>query len=174
MLKELFMLKPFFEDPAKTYSAREVARITGISHITVGKRLNQYSFIKRSDYGPYLGFKAVKNDEFIHLRQMYNLQKLRESGIIEKISDFYDVPTIVLFGSYATATNNADSDVDLAIISTHKREMDTKEIDGLLNRKVHLLVYTQKDVTKMKKENPELLNSICNGIVLQGELEVFI
>ncbi len=34
-------------------------------------------------------------------------------------------------------------------------------------------IKSEKELTVMKKDNPYLLNSICNGIVLQGELEVF-
>ena len=172
MLKELQLLKPFFNDPNRSYSAREISKNCEISHVTIGKYLKEYSFIKRASYGPYLGFKAEQNEEFLQLKLFYNLETIRESKIIQQISKFYDYPTIVLFGSFATATNTAKSDIDLFIISTHKKEMNLN--DKIFNHDLHLLIYTKKDVDKMKKDNPNLLNSICNGIVLQGELEVFI
>lgn len=37
---------------------------------------------------------------------------------IEKISQFYKIEAIILFGSYAKGTENEDSDIDIAIISS--------------------------------------------------------
>ncbi|MGM5483222.1 MAG: nucleotidyltransferase domain-containing protein [Nanobdellota archaeon] len=174
MLTEITALSPFFQDPYKVYSAREIARETGINHITVSKRLGEFAFIKRERNGPYMGFKAKVTTEFVRLRWFYNMDKLFSSGFIEGIKTFYDLPTIILFGSYATATNTKQSDIDVAVISTHKKQMNLSEYEKCLGHKIQLFLYTKKDIEKMKVDNPELLNSICNGIVLNGELEVFI
>ena len=37
---------------------------------------------------------------------------------IEEISKYYKIDAIILFGSYAKGTNNEDSDIDIAIISS--------------------------------------------------------
>ena len=37
---------------------------------------------------------------------------------IEKISQYYKIEVIILFGSYAKGTENEDSDIDIAIISS--------------------------------------------------------
>ena len=37
---------------------------------------------------------------------------------IEKISQYYKIEAIILFGSYAKGTKNEDSDIDIAIISS--------------------------------------------------------
>lgn len=37
---------------------------------------------------------------------------------IDKISQYYKIETIILFGSYAKGTENEDSDIDIAIISS--------------------------------------------------------
>ncbi len=37
---------------------------------------------------------------------------------IEKISKYYRIESIILFGSYAKGTENDDSDIDIAIISS--------------------------------------------------------
>ena len=37
---------------------------------------------------------------------------------IEKISQYYKIEAIILFGSYAKGTNAEDSDIDIAIISS--------------------------------------------------------
>jgi predicted nucleotidyltransferase len=173
MLKELTILSLFFEDPNIVYSARELAQKAGISHITMSKVLKNYSFIKREKNGPYLGFKAEITEDFVRLRKIYNLQKLEESGILKELSKFYDIPVIILFGSYANAQNVPKSDIDIVVISTHKKIFDTKKFEKKLKHKIQLFIFTQKEIESMKQDNPSLLNSICNGIVLQGELEVF-
>lgn len=43
---------------------------------------------------------------------MYSINKF-----IEEIKKHYNITTIILFGSYAKGTENADSDIDIAIIS---------------------------------------------------------
>ncbi|MFW6014771.1 MAG: nucleotidyltransferase domain-containing protein [Candidatus Nanoarchaeia archaeon] len=174
MLKELTMLSPFFEDPYTVYSAREVARLTNNNHITISNKLKSLPYIKRAKNGPYTGFKAVITEEFLRLRWYYNLEKLKESGLIKALRSFYDEPAIILFGSYSTATNTKDSDIDIAVISTHKKQFKPEKFEAYLNHQLQLFLYTKKDIKNLKTENPELLNSICNGIVLNGELEVFI
>lgn len=37
---------------------------------------------------------------------------------IEKISQYYKIEAIILFGSYAKGTENEDSDIDIAVISS--------------------------------------------------------
>lgn len=37
---------------------------------------------------------------------------------IEKISKYYKIEAIILFGSYAKGTENKDSDIDIAVISS--------------------------------------------------------
>lgn len=37
---------------------------------------------------------------------------------IEKISQYYKIESIILFGSYAKGTENEDSDIDIAVISS--------------------------------------------------------
>ena len=37
---------------------------------------------------------------------------------IEKVSKYYKIEAIILFGSYAKGTDNEDSDIDIAIISS--------------------------------------------------------
>lgn len=50
---------------------------------------------------------------FISKEIMDSIQKY-----IEKISKYYKIEAIILFGSYAKGTENKDSDIDIAIISS--------------------------------------------------------
>jgi len=37
---------------------------------------------------------------------------------IKKISEYYKIDAVILFGSYAKGTNNTDSDIDIAVVSS--------------------------------------------------------
>ncbi len=61
---------------------------------------------------------------------------------IEKISKYYKIEAIILFGSYAKGTENENSDIDIAVISS-----DFKDIidDG-----ANLIGYTWKIDTRIE------------------------
>ena len=52
---------------------------------------------------------------------------------IEKISKYYKIDAIILFGSYAKGTENEDSDIDIAIISSDFKDVidDGAKLIGL-------------------------------------------
>jgi len=52
---------------------------------------------------------------------------------IEKISEHYKIEAIILFGSYAKGTENEDSDIDIAIISSDFKDIidDGAKLIGL-------------------------------------------
>ena len=51
--------------------------------------------------------------KFIEKSIMESIQKY-----IEKISQYYKIEAIILFGSYAKGTENEESDIDIAIVSS--------------------------------------------------------
>lgn len=63
-------------------------------------------------YNKYWGGKKMVK-RTIDSRIMESIKKY-----IEKISQYYKVEAIILFGSYAKGTENEDSDIDIAIISS--------------------------------------------------------
>ena len=52
---------------------------------------------------------------------------------IQKISKYYNIEVIILFGSYAKGTQNEDSDIDIAIISSDFDDIfdDMAELIGM-------------------------------------------
>ena len=173
MLKELTTLELFFQDPIKVYSAREIARASKISHITVAKKLKTYNFVERAKYGPYEGFKANITPEFTQLRFVRNYFKLHESGLVNYLLKAYNYPTILLFGSYATATQTPKSDIDILIIADKIDEVPLSEFEKKLGHNIQLFIHKKSEMEKLKKDSPQLVNSWCNGLILYGELEVF-
>ena len=52
---------------------------------------------------------------------------------VEKVSEYYNIEAIILFGSYAKGTENDDSDIDVAIVSSDFKDLieDGAKLIGL-------------------------------------------
>lgn len=175
MERKITTLSLFFENPTKRYSIRELSRILKINHTTVRQYLNkcvQEGFLSRKKGGVYTFYQFVLNKKALNLKGYYNLEKIRKSKIIEDLEKDYDFPVIVLFGSYASAMDDPTSDIDLCLISNIEKEFLTEKYEKKLKRKVSIHMFNTTSWEKAKKSNPHLINNICNGIVLSGELEV--
>ena len=175
MERKITILKPFFEDPNRKFSIRELSRILKINHTTVRQYLNKLveeGFLSLKKEGLYSFYRLVLDKKTLNLKLYYNLEKIRESNIIWDLEKNYDLPVIVLFGGYAFAIDDMTSDIDLCLISNIEKDFSTEKYEKKLNRKVSIHKFNKQSWEKAKKSNPNLINNICNGIVLSGELEV--
>lgn len=175
MERKLTILRPFFEDPNRKYSIRELSRILKINHTTVRQHLNKLvkeGFLSTNQQGLYSFYQLVLNKKTLNLKLYYNLEKIRESNLVEDLEKAYDFPVIIMFGSYASAMDNATSDIDICLISNIEKEFSTEKYKKKLNRKISIHKFKKDSWEKSKKTNPNLINNICNGMVLSGELEV--
>ncbi len=172
---ELRILSPFFEDPEKEFQIREIARITKINHTTIREYLNQFlkfGYLKLKKEGIYPSYSSNFSKQYLNLKLFYNLEKLRKSRLIENLEKEFSYPVIILFGSYSKSRDFLSSDIDLCVVSETNKEISLEKDEKFLNRKIQLHFLNKKTINLMKQKNPELLNSILNGIVLSGELEV--
>lgn len=170
MLEIFEILKIFFEEPSREFNVREVARILKVSPATASKELKELAkknFLKERKERIFILYKAnLESDEYRDLKLYYNVRKLRESGLIDALNRFYLKPTIVLFGSAAHGLDTETSDFDLLIISERIDRFDTKKFEEKINRKLHLLVV--RNIKELKSDY--LINSVLNGIVIQGSI----
>ena len=86
--------------------------------------------------------------------------------------EWKDFEMIILFGSYARSIETKQSDIDLMIVTTHKKKMEG-EISHL-KRKYNLpfspVFVSSWDFLNIKKKNPELWGELKNnGKVFGGE-----
>ena len=175
MENKLTIFKPFFEEPNKRFSIRELSRNLKINHTTVRQYLNRMmreKYLSLKNEGVYSFYSLVISKKTLNLKLYYNLEKIRESRIIEDLEKEFDLPVIVLFGSYASAADDQDSDLDVCLISNINKEFFPEKYERKLNRKISIHHFNKSSWEKAKKLNPGLVNNICNGIVLSGELEV--
>ena len=171
---KLTTLKQFFEEPTRKFSIRELSRILKINHTTVRQYLNKLvkeGFLSVKKEGVYSFYHLVLTKKTLNLKLYYNLEKIRESNIIQDLEKAFNLPVIILFGSYASAMDDKTSDIDICLISNIEKGFSTEEYEKKLNRKISLHKFSKKGWEKTKKNNPNLINNICGGIVLSGELE---
>jgi len=175
MERKLTILGPFFENPNKKFSIRELSRILKINHTTVRQHLNKFvkeGFLSVKKEGLYSFYQLVLSKKTANLKLYHNLDKIRQSGLVEDLEKIYDLPVIILFGSYASALDDITSDIDICLISNAEKEFDAEKYQKRLNRKISMHKFNKKSWEKAKKANPNLINNICNGIMLSGQLEV--
>lgn len=173
--KKLSILKPFFENPEKGFQIREISRTIKINPTTIRQYLNklvkeEYLLIKKE--GIYPAYYSNTSKKYLNLKLFYNLENIRNSDLIEFLEKEFDYPIIILFGSYSKAQDYLNSDIDLCIISDIEKEINLKEYEKRLDKKIQIHLIKRSMIKAMKLKNPHLLNSICNGLVLSGELEI--
>ena len=175
MERKIAILKSFFENPSKKYSIRELSRVLGINHTTVRQYLDKLAkegFLSSKKEGLYSFYRLIIGKKTLNLKLYYNLEKIRKSKLVEDLEKSYDFPVIVLFGSYAFAMDDLTSDIDICLISNIEKDFSVDRYRRRLNRKVSIHKFSRTLWEKSKKSNPNLINNICNGIVLSGEFEV--
>ena len=171
---KITILKSFFEEPNRKFSIRQLSRILKINHTTIRQHLNKLvkeGFLSLKKEEIYSFYQLVLSKKTLNLKLYYNLEKIRISNLVEYLEKEYDLPTIILFGSYASAMDDITSDVDIFIISNINKEFVAQKYEKTLGRKVSIHKFTKISWEKAKKTNPNLINNICNGLVLSGELE---
>ncbi|MBS3054780.1 MAG: nucleotidyltransferase domain-containing protein [Candidatus Aenigmarchaeota archaeon] len=108
-----------------------------------------------------------ENPKVFFLKRIENLRAVYESGLPECLSETFPGCAIILFGSYSFGEDAADSDIDIAIVGTAKKEVAVEKFRKLLERRISLNFYPDfRGINKSLKEN------ILNGIVLNGSIRL--
>lgn len=175
METKLTILQPFFEQPSRRFSLRELSRLLKINHTTVRQyltRLVKEGFLTVKKEGVYSFYLLQVSRKTLNLKLYYNLEKIRTSHLVEDLEKAYDLPVIIVFGSYAKAMDDKTSDIDICLITNIDKEFPTETYYKELQRAVSIHKFSKKSWEKTKQANPNLINNICNGITLSGQLEV--
>lgn len=86
---------------------------------------------------------------------------------IEKVSEYYKIEAIILFGSYAKGTENESSDIDIAVISSDFDDIieDEAKLIGLtwkIDTRIEPHPITSEDYKKIS--NPFVKEVVDTGI----------
>ncbi len=169
--KLIKLLKLFLEEPTREFNVREVARLLRISPATASKELKllvKEGLLKERRERMLKLYRAnLESDFYRDIKVFYNIRKIKDSGLIEELNNFYLKPTIILFGSCADGMDTETSDIDLLIISEKTEEFpNIKKFERKLKRRIQLFVI--KEIKDLKNEH--FINNILNGIVIQGRV----
>ena len=169
MLNIINSLKPFFEDCYRRINVREYSRLRKISPPTASKilfELNKEGLLLIEKDRNYIFYYANKNNKiFVNLSRIY--WNLRLDNLVHFLNKNLTNPAIILFGSLSKAETKNDSDIDICIIG-HKKELNIKNFEDNLKRKIQLFFFNSVDDIK----NKELANNIINGYILEGRLKL--
>jgi len=169
MLKIINELGVFFEDCYKEFSVREYSRIMKISPPTASKILKNYEkegfLVKREDRG-YLFFKTNKENSLIRdFSRIYWKIKFEKSDLIEFFEKELINTVVILFGSLSNTEATLDSDIDIAIFSVTKKQLNLEKYEKIFKREIQIFRFDKLSSVK----NKELLNNILNGYKLTGD-----
>jgi predicted nucleotidyltransferase len=169
MLNIINNLKPFIEDCYRRINVREYSRIMKVSPPTASKILLDFhksKLLEEEKDRNYIFYYTNKNNKlFIDLSRIYWKIKLEE--LTNFLNKNLTSPTIILFGSLSKGETKNDSDIDICIIG-HKKELNLKEFEKNLGRKIQLFFFISIEDIK----NKELRNNIINGYILEGRLKL--
>src|SRR3989344_7375068 len=105
MFKKINTLQIFFEEPEREFHLREIARILRKNPVTIKRMLEGFVkkniLILKKERKFHLYSSNAENIEYKEAKKQYNLNKLSNSGLIDFLKHELNLPTIIVFGSFA-------------------------------------------------------------------------
>ena len=157
------VLEVFYEHPNKSFTVREIAKLTGVPRATVHKELIN---LKRNRLLSKEN-KAESNLAFRTKKINYFIEKIANSGLIGELIDKLNPSCIILFGSIRKGDSVKESDIDLFIESSIKKHISLVKFEKKLKHKIQLFI--ESNISEL---NDELFNNVVNGIKLFGSFKI--
>ncbi len=164
----LKVLEFFFDNSMKEFHEREVVRKAKVSKGSANKILRHLAslgLLLREKKGRMVFYRLNREEPFVkHLKILYNLWTLRKFVNENKER----TKRIILFGSCAEGTDVRESDIDVFILTTEKRQVkeSVSRFNQRSKRKISPIILDVDEFIKMKREDRPLYERIDRGIVL--------
>jgi len=173
MLNEIFystsvqkVLYFLLAHPDKRFYDREVSRLTKVGRAATNyslRTLLDTGLVEREKRGRMYFYYVTLDDLIIRqLKITQNLIYIRP--LVVKIKDIS--LKIVLYGSSATGTNHAESDIDLFVLSREPKRIKDLIYKSPFKEKLQYVVSNPQDFIRLRKENPVFHKEVSSGIVL--------
>lgn len=171
------IMEVLFTYPEKEFSLSDLAKEAEVAKPNMNTILNELEkieFITIVKLSKIWRIKAnLNNFNFQKAKIIHNLNFIYNSGLVEFLEEYFKNPkAIILFGSFRTGEDLSTSDIDIAIEVDEIKEYTTKslrelsEFEKAIQRNIQIHLFNRKNI------NLHVFNSIANGIVLLGFLEV--
>ena len=162
----------YFLNHSGEIHVKKLARILKISPYTASYYLKLYQkmgIFKKRKKGNLILYSLADNCVTRHLKIFYILDIIYP--FIKKFSAKNNVISVILYGSHASGTYDAKSDIDLIIISQRK-DLDLSEIKKIerkTGKEVKIHVFTLGEWRRLKRKNDEFVKSVIfNHILVHG------
>lgn len=157
----------FFDNPSREFHLRELSRLLNLSMPTIVSTTNILAkeglIIKSKSKFITRVTGNRENINFIRRKRLYNLEKVYSSDVIDYVSNIYNHPkNIILFGSFSRGDDTEKSDIDIAITTNKKLNLDLSKYEKALKRGINI------HETDIKKISEEFKANLANGIILEG------
>jgi predicted nucleotidyltransferase len=160
----------FVDEPLKIHYVKEISRKINLAPTSVKKHLTgleNHRIVLRKKGERFEGYAANRDEsEFLFYKKMFNIIKIKESGLLDNLVSSLYPNAIVLYGSYSRGEDVEGSDIDLMIISKSKKNIPVEKYEKVLRRKVHIIL--EENLNKL---NANLKLEVINGIILYGYLK---
>jgi len=152
------ILKEYYENPGKRFTVREIAKAAKIPKSTAQKYLVRLRKRKLIDDN-----RAASSKLFKIKKINFHVERLFESGVIEKLEKELNPNCIILFGSIRKGDSDKESDIDIFAESYVKKKLNLERYEKTLGHAIQLFV--EDDIRKL---SDNLRQNVINGIKLQG------
>jgi predicted nucleotidyltransferase len=173
MLKDILIktaeqqvLSLFVTNPEKPNYTREISKTAKISLGAASnalKQLEQCGILVHEMLGRTKLYKLTESNPFIRTIKILNILLVLES-LIAKLMPISR--RIIIYGSYASGTFAAESDLDMFLVSEKKEEI-LNALDHF-KRKIPIdirpLIKSQTEWMELEKSSPEFFEELTHGI----------
>ena len=163
----------FLENPTTPIHLRALAKQLKISPGWLSQNLPHLVksglLLKEESAGGRLQLLRANRDSpvFQRLKISLNFFSLHDSGLLDALITAYHKPEcIILFGSYRRGEDTEESDIDIAIITSFPVKKDWSSFERKLKRNIKIIELHKKRI------EPEFMNTLANGLVVYGYLDV--
>lgn len=164
------ILEQFFNNPAKDFHIREMARLLNLSKTTVAYHINHLvkdKLILKQKKDVFISFRANEtSDRYRFYKRQQSLASIFECGLLDYLESQCAPRCIILFGSFAKGEHDKSSDIDL-FVQANDTLLKLSDFEKRLKHKINVLFEPA-----LEKLSSELLNNIINGIKLQGFIKL--
>ncbi len=169
------VLEVFFDNPLPIgtgFQLREISRLIKLAPKSVKIYLDelekeQLIIMKQHRIHKFPVYFANRDHEYFKFLKKINLMiRIKESGLLNYLSEQSMPEVIILFGSAARGEDVAESDIDL-YLQCDIRKLELIKYQEILMRKIN--IFFEKNFNKLSEE---LKDNIINGIKLAGYLRI--
>jgi predicted nucleotidyltransferase len=156
------ILELFYEFPNRRFTIREISNLTKIPRASAHKyfdELKKEKLIVNDMASESFLFKIKKINYFI--------EKIVACGLIDELINKLNPSCIILFGSLRKGDSVKDSDIDIFIESSVKKNIELKKFEKKLNHNIQLFIEN-----KINDLPNHLFNNVVNGIKLYGSFKI--